>query len=797
MRPGRARPPAIQAASWGRAGRRHLLLRLVVVGVVAFAILWAISWLSFQATAVPVSVSHQRESVTVTVDGVPLRARLTGTPTTLTFVSPTAHEVAIDGTDSLNNFWQDPTYLARENQTPYGRFQEWMRDGGSYSGWEVRQDADSGAAPAAAKGAANVTWVPIAASGTVTARLMRPEAPAQVTFQCGNALCGQLTIDRNNRAVTLRALDATGATLSEHRSYFPNDPGPFVAELVYALDHVLLWALALAGVALGLHALIVTLLGVQAGMPSAGVLSIRAEGLTRTMRRLEKLPLPRLVARDGWDVAALGIALAFFAAALWIATVQYQAMPHILDASAYYFQAKIFASGRLSATPPSDAAAFQGPFMVIHDGRWFSQYAPMTSLVLALGMRLGVPQLVEPLLGGAAAWGIYRIGRLLYTPQVAILALALAALSPFSLYLAGSYLSHTVALFFATYFVLFLLRFRDSHATRDIVVAAVCAGGLLLTRELSAVLIGVGATAYVLGGALPELWPRRGRVWRPLAVGTGIALGGVLAYLLYNRALTGSALVSPRTLFFPGDRYGFGAGIGFYGQHTLAAGLVVLDQLLSALLVDLYGWPFYLTLAFIPLVSLRRDRASRWDVFCLALLVVLIGAQAGYFYHGIYLGPRYLYEALPFLVLLTARGMTALVAVAVRVARWRGGQRQRTAARVAVGVVVVALFACNLVYYLPRQVQLFDGFTGLPRSIPVDVRTVYAFHPANALIVTNDWYIYNYVLWPMNAPALNGAQLYAYAPDPAAISRLKSEYPGRTLYQLLVVPGGAVRFVQL
>ncbi len=137
--------------------------------------------------------------------------------------------------------------------------------------------------------------------------------------------------------------------------------------------------------------------------------------------------------------------------------------------------------------------------------------------------------------------------------------------------------------------------------------------------------------------------------------------------------------MSPRTLFFAGDHYGFGQGVGFYGQHTLAAGFVNLDQLLVSLATDLYGWPFALTLPFLLIPFLAR-RAVAADVVMLVGAAAMTFAFVGYFYAGIYLGPRYLYEALPFLLILTARGWLALAAVG-QAARARGAAWRRRAAR--------------------------------------------------------------------------------------------------------------------
>src|SRR6185437_2424348 len=94
-------------------------------------------------------------------------------------------------------------------------------------------------------------------------------------------------------------------------------------------------------------------------MLAAGVAQL-ARGAGAVARRVPiraparvSAPLRRIV-RDRWDALALLTVLGSFGYVLWVALAQYQAQPHILDASAYLFQAKIFASGQLSAPVPSD-----------------------------------------------------------------------------------------------------------------------------------------------------------------------------------------------------------------------------------------------------------------------------------------------------------------------------------------------------------------------------------------------------------------------------------------------------------
>ncbi|HEX6543944.1 MAG TPA: glycosyltransferase family 39 protein [Ktedonobacterales bacterium] len=773
-----------------------------LMGILLFVLIAQTVLLNLTAESVRLTVSPAQG--TIVIDGQTLTFQLPAQPTAVLFSTPDplTREFQIDGTDSTNNFSLDPAYIARIASTPYYRFQAWMRDSSSYSSW---RDVQASGTPVAAQadGSALVTFASGNASQVVTATLLRPETPTHIYLRCGSQTCGEMIINRNDRYVLAHGLTPDGATINEQRIYFPESPLPFLAEVLYLLAQVALWSAVLLLIALalyGLFGLAASFAGGTQAFPADAISGARRRWRDAVARRLPERAMRLLhrLARDRWDVLALVTVLASFGYVLWVALAEYQAQPHILDASAYIFQAKIFATGQLSAPAPSDLGAFQGPFMVVRDGRWFAQYPPMTSLLLAVGIVLHAPWLVEPLLGTLALWGIYRLGRYFYSGFVSWLAVLLGALSPFYTYLAASYMSHTVALFFAVFFLWMLVRFTRDWHWYDLALAAVCAVGLLFTREFSAAVIGVAATLYLLGGQRRVLRERVATLWPIFAFATSILACGLVLYLLYNRVQTGSATLLPRTLFFPGDRYGFGQGIGFYGQHTLAAGMVILDQLLSILLIDLYGWPFYLTLALLPLAFLRRDSRTRWDIFCALLLALLISAQAGYFYHGIYLGPRYLFETLPFLLLLTARGLTALAAILARLARALGAAHPspRLAAAVA-GLLLVVLLGCNLLYYSPRQAQIYHGYTGLPAGMKVDARALYAFHPQQAIILTNNWFIYNYILWPLNDPHLHGATLYAYAPSPDVLSRLRKEYPHRTLYMVQVAPDGTVTFTQV
>ncbi|HEY8743813.1 MAG TPA: hypothetical protein VIU62_11975, partial [Chloroflexota bacterium] len=112
-------------------------------------------------------------------------------------------------------------------------------------------------------------------------------------------------------------------------------------------------------------------------------------------------------------------------------------------------------------------------------------------------------------------------------------------------------------------------------------------------------------------------------------------------------------------------------------------------------------------------------------------------------------------------------------------------------ARIATLAVLAGLLACNLIYFLPRQVTLYRGYQGLPGAggpaIGSFVRQETVGRVStlrNALVTTDDWWIYNVYLAALNCPALDCPAVFAYTPDTQTLQAVQAAFPGRTWYQI-------------
>jgi hypothetical protein len=799
--------------------------------------------------ALPVVLEEQAGQATLQVGSQTVPLGFIGTPISLQFPrhDPVVHEYQLDGTDSTNNLTLDTTYLDSIVSSPYYLFQSWMRNLDGTSRWSDLRISSNGLLLASEDWPANGEVVSLQGTTPQSSLhlqviLHRPETPMTLNLMLADNSVIQITLDRNNRKITVMRDSQVLAN-----AFFPVDVLPFAAMVIDTMLRTIAWAIVLLLVVLVCEIALAVIRHFwfpdphEGGDETVAPLAVPCRsGAARPAFRFSlsplasrfslsppasrsplsppasRSPLPRFAFRfplltNIWrDVTralhpvALVALLVSFCFVAWIAYVQYHAEPHIYDASAYLFSAKMYATGHLAVPALAVLDRFPGPFMIQYGGQWFGQYAPGTGLTLVPGIWLGLPWLVEPILGTFALLGVGLIAARLFDRRVATLAVFLGVLSPFYSYIAASYLSHAVALFYLTWGLWALLRFFQGEARWNLPLATFFFGMGYLTRNEPALLF----VAVAVSGMILIFWRRVRVSWRHWILPGIAAFAGICVFIAFtlnfNTLLTHNPSVAPRSLFFAGDHWGFGAGVGFYGQHTLAAGLVNLDELLTVLAIDLYGWPFYLTLAFLALPFLTR-RATAVDWFCLLCLIILAGAYVGYFYHGIYLGPRYLFETLPFLLILTARGILTLAA-AGRAARDRLSRHlhpnasatpQGRSLSIPTVVLIISLMLSNLLYFLPRQIELHHDYTGLPNGYHIDVAAIY--HPTlhNAIVVTSDYTIYQFVLFPLNDPFLRDDVLYAWASNTADYTELQKAFPNKHLYRLYIAPDGSVSYVPL
>ena len=357
--------------------------------------------------------------------------------------------------------------------------------------------------------------------------------------------------------------------------------------------------------------------------------------------------------------AALAVAalVAYVGVALWV----FDGRPLLIDEIVQVLQAREYAGGHLSQAVREPREFFSIMHWVDLGDRAYGQYPPGGPAMLVPFVLLGAEWLAGPV-AGAVSVALFH-GLLLRLEPSATRrfrrgTLLLFALAPFAVFMFGSHMNHATTLAW-----LLLAGLGLARATQP---GAAAAWGLVagLGLGVAATIRPLDAGAFALPAAAWLAWRARGGL-RPLTAlllsGIGVAVPMGLMFWV-NQQTTGHALQ-----FGYDQLWGAGHALGFHEAawgtaHTPMRGLELLGLYASRLGTYLFETPFPSTL-FAGLGLWMHGRMAAFDRHWMAALVLLGAGYWAYWHDGFYLGPRFLFAALPVFVLWSARGLRALLAM--------------------------------------------------------------------------------------------------------------------------------------
>jgi hypothetical protein len=481
------------------------------------------------------------------------------------------------------------------------------------------------------------------------------------------------------------------------------------------------------------------------------------------------------------DKIALLISLISTIAAAWISSNIFEGIPHLEDEFAYVWQAQVIAQGDLAVPTPPEPKSFLVPFVVDHEGLRFGKYPLGWPALLSLGELLGLRWLVNPFLAGAAVWLTYRLGSKLLGETIGVLAAGLTATSPFFLMNSGALLSHPWGLMLSTAFGIAWLDTLDERMNLPRwlppLTAGLSLGMLALSRPYTALAV---AVPFGIQGIISLFRDHTTIRKRVIAVGVIAAFVASL-HLLWQYAVTGDPLFNPYLLWWEYDRVGFGPGVGVTSQgHNLNLAWQNLKFSLNAGYSDLFGW-FKVSWLFLPfgLWALRK-KSKAWPVVSVAPMLMLL--YMGYWIGAWVLGPRYYYEGLYSLTIMTAAGIALVAGWS-----WKGDEgwerltKRKRLRMSAVTALVAFLVTANIVFYLPIRIGGMQGLFGTSRQqlMPLESPRVQALAPALIIVDTENWRAYAGLL-ELAKPNLQSPFIFIWDRGPGPNRRVIQAFPDRT-----------------
>ena len=363
-----------------------------------------------------------------------------------------------------------------------------------------------------------------------------------------------------------------------------------------------------------------------------GLGRLRAQG-TRLLQLIERPTSGSFALLTG------GFSLLLTAA---VARFLYDGSPTSVDELAQLLHASALADGRLGIPLLGDQAAWLVQNGTATTEGWASVYPPFHTMLLAIGIRVGAPWIVGPLaIATATVLSTLCFERLLGT-WVGRLAGLMLGLSPFWISIGATHLSHTTAAA-----ALAATLWAALHAQGGSVPWAFATGAALGAAVTTRPWVGLVAGATLVAASLASEAFNSSR--KSLGPRFAAFVGGGLPFAVllfwWNARLFGHPLrLGYSATFGPahglglhvdpwGNRYGVLQALAYTGADLVQLGLHLFETPLPA--VAMVGVALML--------GLVRGRTG----VLIAWTAAVSGANALYWHHGIHMGPRMVYEAVP------------------------------------------------------------------------------------------------------------------------------------------------------
>ncbi len=474
----------------------------------------------------------------------------------------------------------------------------------------------------------------------------------------------------------------------------------------------------------------------------------------------------------GWVTVAASI-LAYFS---------YEGHPHITDEVAYLIHARFLAQGAMTLPAPPVPEAFDLYLIENLGGRWFPVTLPGWPAVLAIGVSLGIPVLVNPLLAGLNILLAYLLLLELYDRRTARTAVLLFCVSPWYIFMGMNFMAHTLSLTCFLAGALGVARARRTGRARWAWIAGGALGAGCLIRPLDGVIAGGLIFLWALGAGSSRL-----KISALIGVAGGALFLGSFIFP-YNQALTGSPTTFALNDYL--DRHfgqgrndlGFGANRGYnwplqpFPGHSPLSALINADLNTFSINAELFGW----TIGSLLLVSvfLVSRRWLRSDSLMFTVCLAVFWPYFFYYYSG---GPdfgaRYWYLMILPLVVLTARGLQVLHD------KFDSGPKGAPLVGSRLMVGVLSLILMSVLNYFPwRAVDKYHHFWGMRPDIR-SLAQENSFGKSLVLIRGRESHpdfasaaVYNPLDWNADAP------VYAWDCNPAVRAQLLKVYSHRPIW---------------
>ena len=255
---------------------------------------------------------------------------------------------------------------------------------------------------------------------------------------------------------------------------------------------------------------------------------------------------------------------------------------------------------------------------------------------------------------------------------------------------------------------------------------------------------------------------------RHILIGAVPLIAAGLAFLAYNAATTGHPLLFGYIAAHGKEHLpGFHQDPWKEQSHTIIQGVKYLFGNLNGLNYYLFQWP--VPSLFFVIIYLAFGKKETWDWVLVGWMSSLFVGHVFYFFNSYYLGPRFVYETLPAVILLTSKGIVTSTQL---LAFWQKTPSYAHA-RSVICLILIGLFLFAMLLNIPATAKSYRKI-----HYGKDI-TIHKYLEANsiekALVFVKDEPTFR-VHYPFNAPF---AKPHIYAKYRSSENRkLAEKFPG-------------------
>lgn len=331
----------------------------------------------------------------------------------------------------------------------------------------------------------------------------------------------------------------------------------------------------------------------------------------------------------------------FFGYLLLVNIIYVQKIPHSPDSVAYVWASKYLAIGKLWLSPPSDFFNYENQPITM--GHWTILWPIGHPLVLAIGSFFNATYIIPPLVGTLTLYLFYKILKFRFSTFISVITTLIFFFSPFFQMHATTFMSHNTAAFFVTLLIYFILKFHSSPSIFFTIISSLALVLLSQIRLYTALILAISLSLVFIYNHFFSK--------KTFFVFIIFCFSFSILFLFINKFSYGYFLQTPYRLINQSKTI-------FYNQNITIDNTLTdaVSNLQVLRLIIFPGLPFLFF--FLIINSFYNFKYFKLILFCLFNILGIFCINLTFDDPwGLFYGPRFWYEMLPFIFILIAIGL--------------------------------------------------------------------------------------------------------------------------------------------